>query len=260
MKVTEKKQILITVKAYPNPNREHGETTCCAGIDLSNNQLIRLYPIPFRYLDNDQKFKKYSIIEVGCFHSNEDNRPESFRVNCDTIRVIDYLGTEKKTWQRRKDTVLKVPVKSMCQVRKDAEDGGLSLGIIKPEDISFDHTKRLTSDPRAREVCYTQRDFFKRQIEPIEAIPLLFYYNFKCVGVDDCQRHVLPIVDWEINQAYRDWRKRYPMEEVLLNKIEQRWLDISDTSKKDVYFFVGNLKCNRKTFMVLGVFYPSLGK
>lgn len=60
----ETKRVLVTVKAYPNLSRKYGETVCVAGIDLDTNQWIRLYPIPFRDLDSDQKFKKYNIIEV----------------------------------------------------------------------------------------------------------------------------------------------------------------------------------------------------
>ena len=46
------------------------------------------------------------------------------------------------------------------------------------------------------------------------------------------------------------------VKKVLMEKIEQRWVEIADTAKKDVYFYVGNLKRFRQTFMVLGVFYP----
>jgi hypothetical protein len=67
-------------------------------------------------------------------------------------------------------------------------------------------------------------------------------------------------IDWEIGQAYRDWRSKYPTEKELLEKIKQRWLNIADTSKKDVYFYVGNMKRFRKIFMVLGVLYPSKRK
>jgi len=118
----EKKRILITVKAYPNPSKKYGETVCCAGVDLSNSQLVRLYPISYRDLDDKQKFKKYSIIEADCSPSSDDRRPESFWVKSDTIKVIDWLDTEKGKWEKRKSIVLKLPVKSMCQVKKDSED------------------------------------------------------------------------------------------------------------------------------------------
>ena len=38
----EKKTVLVTVKAYPNPSKKYGETVCVAGIDLERNTLIRL--------------------------------------------------------------------------------------------------------------------------------------------------------------------------------------------------------------------------
>jgi hypothetical protein len=55
---------------------------------------------------------------------------------------------------------------------------------------------------------------------------------------------------------YRQFLLSYPAEEIRLQKIQQKWLEISDTAKKEVYFYVGNLKRFRQTFMVLGVFYP----
>jgi hypothetical protein len=256
----EKKKILVTVKAYPNPSRKYSETVCCAGVDLSNSQLVRLYPILFRDLDEDKKFKKYSIIEVDCSAPSDDKRPESFHVNVDTIKVIDQLDTDKGTWERRKSIVLKVPVKSMCQVYQDAEQNDLSLGLIKPEEVSFEWAKQSLSDQQAREVCYAQLSFFDKKKNAIEEIPFNFYYNFKCSGESDCPGHKLSIIDWEIGQAYRNWRSRYPTEKVLLEMIEQHWLDIADTTKKDVYFYVGNMKRFRTTFMVLGVFYPQKNK
>lgn len=259
MRKIEKKQILITVKAYPNPSKKYGETVCCAGVDLSNSQLVRLYPILYRDLDSNQKFKKYSIIEVDCFSPNDDKRPESFRVNSDSIRVIDFLEPEKGTWEKRKDIVLRVPIKSLCQVYKDAENSDLSLGLIKPENVTFECAKQSLSDKKSREVCYAQLSFFNKKKNAIEEIPVNFYYNFKCAGIDDCPGHKLSIIDWEIGQAYRDWRSKYPTEKVLLEKIAQRWLDISNTAKKDVFFYVGNMKRFRNIFMVLGVFYPQKG-
>ena len=142
MKKIKKKRILVTVKAYPNPSKKYGETVCCAGVDLSNSQLVRLYPIPFRDLDNDKKFKKYSIIEVDCFPPSDDKRPESLRVDADSISIVSVLDTEKGTWKKRKDIVLKVSIKSMCQVYSESESDYVSLGLIKPESVTFEWAKQ----------------------------------------------------------------------------------------------------------------------
>ena len=254
----DKKKILITVKAYPNPSKKYGETVCCAGIDLSNFQLVRLYPVPFRDLDSDKKFKKYSIIDVKCFPPSDDKRPESLRVDADSINITALFDTEKGTWKKRKEIVLKVPIKSMCQVYRDAEQSDLSLGLIKPVEVSFEWAKQSLSDQKAREACYAQLSLFNKQKKPIEEIPLDFYYKFKCANVPECPGHKLSIIDWELRASYRSWRTKYPNEKILLEKIEQQWLEISNAEKRDVYFYVGNMKRFRQTFMVLGVFYPPL--
>lgn len=91
----ETKQILVTVKAYPNPSRKYEETVCVAGIDLKSNQWMRLYPIPFRDLDNDKKFKKYSIIELKAEKAPADTRPESYKVDSGSIKILDHYDTTK---------------------------------------------------------------------------------------------------------------------------------------------------------------------
>jgi hypothetical protein len=252
----ERKQILITVKAYPNPSKKYRETVCCAGVDLSNSQLVRLYPIPFRDLDDEMKFKKYSIIEVDCTRPTDDKRPESFRVYIDTIKIMKWLDTERGTWESRRSIVLKLPVQSMCQVYKEAEHSDLSLGFIKPDNISFEYERQSLGDQKAREACYAQLSFFNKTKDAIEKIPFNFYYRFNCYGELDCPGHKLSITDWEIGQAYRYWRFKYRKENILLDKIKQKWMDIVNKTKRDVYFFVGNLKRFRNIFMVLGVFYP----
>jgi len=98
--------------------------------------------------------------------------------------------------------------------------------------------------------------FLGKNKKPIEPIPYDFKYSFKCLEESNCKGHTLPITDWEIGQAYRSWR--YPSEEILLQKIEQNWIDTMCSSSKDTYFFVGNQHRFRENFMVLGVFYPPI--
>lgn len=252
----QKKRILITVKAYPNPSKRYGETVCCAGIDLETSQWIRLFPIPYRDLDYDQRFKKYSIIDAECAPAPDDKRPESFKVRASSITIVEWIDTERGKWDKRKSIVLQLPVKSLCQVYRDVEEKDLSLGLIKPESISFEWEKQSKSDKLAKTACYSQLSFYDKKKDEIEEIPFNFYYSFKCATEECCPGHKLSIIDWEIGQAYRDWRFRYPKEDVLFEKLEQRWLDMADATKNDVFFYVGNMKRFRNTFMVLGVFYP----
>ncbi|MBI5360972.1 MAG: hypothetical protein HZA48_10370 [Planctomycetes bacterium] len=247
-----KKQVLVTVKAYPNPSNKYDETVCCAGIDLTNNQWVRLYPVPYRDLEESRKFKKYSIIEINCSKTINDKRPESFKIDSDSIEVIRWINTDKK-WMERKEIVLQLPQKSMCKIISGVALTDNSLGLIKPKDIKFDYSKK-TVTPATND--YNQLTFWNQQKSKLEEIPFNFYYFFHCEGEKECQGHRLSIIDWEIGQAYRKWKEECSTEEELLAKIQQKWLEIADTFNRDVYFYVGNMKRFRNIFMVLGVFYP----
>jgi hypothetical protein len=144
---------------------------------------------------------------------------------------------------------------SFCSILADTEKDK-SLGAFKPCDIDFSWKKATLESEAKREANYAQRSFFDTSKKAIEQIPFDFYYHFKCYGHPGCPGHKLSIIDWEIRQAYRDWRDKYEPEERLLEMLKQTWLDRLCSEKNDVYFYVGNMKRFRDHFMVLGVFYP----
>src|SRR5690554_4275899 len=100
-------KVLITVKTYPSLSAKYGELVCTAGF-LEDGSWIRLYPIPFRKLKYEEKYKKYQWIELDIVKNNKDFRPESFRpATIDTpITLLDTLDT-KGNWYKRKQIALK---------------------------------------------------------------------------------------------------------------------------------------------------------
>lgn len=69
-----KKKVLITVRTYPVPARKGVEVSCTAGIADDGNW-IRLFPLPYRLMADDKKFKKYEWIEVPLKKARNDIRP-----------------------------------------------------------------------------------------------------------------------------------------------------------------------------------------
>lgn len=248
------KRVLITVKAYPSPSKKYGETVCCAGIDIDTLQWLRLYPIPYRDLDRSQKFRKYTIINVRCRKVPDDYRVESYKIDADSIEKLSYLDTKQK-WEARKKVVLPTVSSSFCSILQDTVKNK-SLGTFKPCNIDFFWKKSSLENEAKRKACYAQLSFFDTKKKEIEQIPFDFYYHFKCQDQANCPGHKLPIIDWEIGQAYRNWRYKYKPQALLLEKIKQRWMDLMCSEENDVYFYVGNMKRFRDHFMVLGVFYP----
>src|ERR1019366_7373148 len=56
-------RILIWGKTYPELSKKYIETVCTAGV-LESGKPVRLYPITYRYL-NDEQFKLYQWITAG---------------------------------------------------------------------------------------------------------------------------------------------------------------------------------------------------
>lgn len=62
-------KVLITVKTYPTLSKKYGELVCTAGF-REDGSWIRIYPIPFRKLEYDQRYKKYQWIEIDLEKTN----------------------------------------------------------------------------------------------------------------------------------------------------------------------------------------------
>ena len=54
----EKKRALIVVRTYPTPAKSGAEVSCTAAI-TDKGEWLRLFPVPWRYLPQDQRFRKY---------------------------------------------------------------------------------------------------------------------------------------------------------------------------------------------------------
>jgi hypothetical protein len=56
-------RVRILVKASPQHSDKYQETVCCAGV-TDDAQLIRLYPITYRRLAQENQFNRYDLIEA----------------------------------------------------------------------------------------------------------------------------------------------------------------------------------------------------
>lgn len=57
-----RERVLITVKTYPTLSRKYGETVCTAGV-RDDGSWVRIYPVPFRRLDEAEQYRKFDWLE-----------------------------------------------------------------------------------------------------------------------------------------------------------------------------------------------------
>lgn len=247
-----KRKIFIVVKTYPNLSRKYQEVVCTAGI-TDEGEWIRLYPIPFRYLDREIQYEKYSWIETRIKRTN-DHRIDSYHPDLDYFKVIEKVSTEHN-WHRRKDIIYPTVSQSIEHMQSCYDQEKRSLGIFKPKEI---YDLKISKDPttsRANPVLEIQMSLFQDSPKPLEILPYDFRYHFIC-DEPTCKGHNMIVLDWEIYEAFRKWRNIYG-EQGALDKIKEKWLGQMCARDRDTHFIVGTH--NRfPTFMVLGVFYPKI--
>ena len=253
----QRRKILIATKTYPSISKKYKETVCTAGILLDDAekplQWIRIYPVRFRDLEFEKRYKRWSIISAEIERNEKDFREESYRVNDQSIEVIRKIGT-KNNWRELKSLILPLQFDSIDEIQVQ----GKSLGIIKPKMIEKYFVRKTDREWNSKQqAIQDQGDLFEGPID-LEKIPYQFGYTFiESNGV----RHSYTISDWEISQLYRKCRDRSnaatieEREHDALLKVRQK-LEGEFLEKKDLYFIVGNLKNHSKTFMIIGIFYP----
>jgi hypothetical protein len=88
-----KERVLITVKTYPTLSRKYGETVCTAGV-REDGSWVRIYPVPFRRLDEAEQYRKFDWIECQLVRNSSDPRPETFRpVDENELQPVGHLDT-----------------------------------------------------------------------------------------------------------------------------------------------------------------------
>jgi len=256
----ETRKILIATKTYPSISTKYQETVCTAGILLSEEenplQWIRIYPIRYRYLDFDKRYPRWAIVSAKIKRNDQDYRPESFRIDDNSLQIIRKIDTTNN-WQERKSLVLSLQFRSIADIQAQ----GKSLGIIKPKSIERFFSKKTSREwNQKQQTVLNQLDLFEPNID-LEKIPYQFVYQFTD---EDNVPHKYSISDWEIMELYRKCRDRSQLsgleaEQYALEKVRQK-LEDDFLESKDLYFIVGNLKNHAKSFMIIGLFYPPLVK
>ena len=219
----------------------------------------------FRFLQDNEKYPKYSWVELNLVRRTKDFRPESYRPKDEHITVLDKIGSgSAHDWAARKDFVLKEVFLSMGELIRLAK-GPMkkSLATLKPTrivDFVIEDDEREWKKEWADKL--QQLDMFDisttgglRKI--IRKLPYKFSYRFFSEG--DKEPRKLMIEDWEIGALYWNCLNRtYGDEQAALQLVKQKYLD--EFIEKDLYLFVGTTlqyhNISPNPFVIIGVFYP----
>jgi len=263
-----KAKVLIAVKTYPVISESYTELACTAGF-REDGSWVRLYPIPFRLLDQDRRYEKYQWIEVDIARSTKDPRPESHKVlNVDGIVLLEKIETGKKRdWAERRRLILsknKIYTNKEEIIRK-AHANELSLAVFKPRKIA-DFIIRDAEPDWPSDKLQIIQDKLKQgnlfdeqnlaEFQPVRKLPHKFSYKF----IDDAgAESTLMIEDWEIGALYWNCLQTYGAEKAP-GKVREKYMD-DFAATKDLYLFLGTTRQWHvmkapNPYVIVGTFHP----
>jgi hypothetical protein len=214
-------RVLILCKTYPSPRASYSETSCVAGVTEAG-KLIRLFPVPFRLIADEQQFRKWQWVTALVERARDDHRPESHRIFVDKIECdAAPLPAGKLGWPRRLEWLRNVPVYAdFGAIEESRITSGATLALLRPSRILeleikatknpdwTDEEKTKLTQMQQQAMLFTEEEN-TREVALLEKIPFDFHYRYECVveGRAAVYRHKL--VDWEVGALYRRLRRQY---------------------------------------------------
>ena len=241
-----KERILITVKTYPTLSRKYGETVCTAGV-RPDGSWVRMYPVPFRRLDQEQHYRKFDWLECKLIRNTTDFRPETFRpMDMNELRAIDHVGTGDG-WSDRRTILLKTArvYTQLDELIAGAKANIVSLAVFKPTRVTNficeeDDREWDTNRLRQMQEQFKQLDIFednswRETFRVMPKLPYSFSYRFEDAAGKASEMQVL---DWEAGALYWNClRSTEGDERLALAKVRQKYFD--EFQQTDLHFFLG---------------------
>ncbi|MBH2008188.1 MAG: hypothetical protein I8H71_00675 [Xanthomonadaceae bacterium] len=262
MEKIRKERILILAKTYPSPSAQYVETSCVAGIS-QDGAMRRLFPVPFRMIEDGQQFRKWQWIDVRVEKAPKDHRPESHKIYVDTINCGDVIDT-KKAWSGRWEWLEKIPAfDSYDAIESTRLADGLSLALLRPKrlvglEISKARNPDWTDEEREKLLQeQMQGNLFdeveeRRQVKQLRKVPFDFYYRYVYDTPEGEKERKHKIVDWEAGALFWKCRESHgtDWEKPFRAKLEE------DLGAKDLMFLMGNQHRFQDQWLIISLVYP----
>lgn len=259
-------RVLIAVKTYPTLSRKYGETVCTAAV-REDGSWMRIYPVPFRRLDEAEQYRKFDWIEADFIPSKSDPRPETHHP-ADLTKLIPsgHMGTEDHWRERCKLLLERAKVFTKLEpLMTGAKDNVLSLAVFKPAKIrdfiweederEWKAEKLAEMRDKARQAELFAEEAWRETFKVIPKLPFAFSYRFEDA---DGRESTMQVLDWECGQLFWNCLRRSGDEAEAREKVRAKYL--GEFGQRDLHFFLGTTQQFHgfapNPWVIVGVFAP----
>ncbi len=252
----EEKRILILGKTYPSYSMKYTENACTGGLREDTLEMIRLHPIPYRYLEEGNRFSAFQWIRAKITKHASDPRPESYRIDDRDIKLEE--GVPASAHRVRRAFLEKSPhyFKSLEELKGQQQHEETSLGIVRPKEILGCYLERKSEKERQEwlekeKAVLSQEVLFGEKMKPIAFVDVRFKIKWHC---DDsrCEGHDMALLQWGIHELYRKLRNDPDRD----NKVTRAMSRELDLNKRDVFFFLGSFRGVQFNFGLMDSYSP----
>ena len=214
-------ECVILVKAQPHRSSKYFETVCCAGVGR-DQKWRRQYPVPFRILNDGQKFGRWQWISYESVSPEDDKRIESQKVIAHSIQAQGQMRpTERANFL--------APLVRSSFAEADAKRESLTL--IRPRELAISAIPKsdaqLAEEAQKHRLLADQLSFFDSTAEPLKPCRMRFVVNWKD---QDSKDHRQECDDWETSAAFNRFERQYG---------QNRAIEIIKEKYEEIYFHAG---------------------
>ena len=241
-----RERILITVKTYPTLSRKYGETVCTAGV-REDGSWVRLYPVPFRRLDEKEQYRKFDWVECDLVLARRDFRPETRHpFDARQLVPVGHMGT-KDNWQARRQLLLKTVAvyTKLNDLISGAKANRCSLAVFKPTKIHgfiWEEEEREWNPSKVADMrkLTNQGELFAEEAwrQTFNLIPKLPYSFSYQIEDANGKRSEMQVLDWEVGALFWNClRSANGDEKTALEKVRGKYF--GEFLNRDLHFFLG---------------------
>lgn len=242
MEKWEEKRILILGKTYPSYSMKYTENACTGGLREDTLEMIRLHPIPYRYLEEGNRFSAFQWIRVKITKHTSDPRPESYRIDDRDIKIEELITSTN--YRARRSLIEKSPhlFRSLEELKARQQRNDTSLGIVQPKEIMGCYLEKKSEKERQEWIekeraVLSQEVLFGEKMKPIDFVDVRFKVKWRCDD-DRCEGHDMALLQWGIHELYRKLRRDPDCENKVIDAMNRQL----DLNKRDVFLFLGSFR------------------
>lgn len=190
------------IKAQPHRSSSYFETVCCAGVGR-DQRWRRQYPVPFRILKEEQKFKRWQWISYEYVTPEKDQRKESQKVLSNTLVATSILNKTERA------DFLRPLVRTSL---READDKRESLTLVRTLAIRLEAMDKTPAELKdeiqkhkdlASQLSLLEED---EEVEPITPCRKQFVLHWRD---QDGKDHRQECDDWETVAAFNRFDRMY---------------------------------------------------